>query len=190
MQKEVLLTVTVILLIIGALFLATRESNEICKSSETAGLNLSFEETDEGFPVNWAFFPRPESQESFQVSLDTSKAKDGRYSLMLVIKQKEITPGFRSRRIPVQSGKQYKLSFWVQNQGCAFKVKRLFQDGVGKTNLNSTVMAEGTVDMDQWNKFEETLIVPDKASNLVLIFLVNGPGTWWCDHVVVEEISQ
>jgi len=190
MKTGFLMTVAVMVLVLVGMFLVTCTGNELCKSNSSAGFNGSFEITDSGYPVNWAFFPDPESGNKFQVSVDETRVKDGSRSLKLVSKQNDITTGFRSRRVPVQAGKNYRISFWVQNVECNFKVKRIVQDRTGKTNLRSTIIADGLTATDSWRKCEETLAVSGNESNVVLIFMVTGSGTFWCDKVEVMEITE
>jgi hypothetical protein len=181
-------------LLILALFFVfpacTLQSNELSKRDSAAGFNGSFETTDSGYPVNWAFFPNPESGDIFQVSVDTTKAQQGYQSLKLATKQSDRTPGFRSRRFPVQSGKTYKISFSMQNSGCSLKVRRIVQDAFGKTNIRSKIIVDTSAPTSDWKTFEETLVVSDGEAYVVLIFLVDGPGSLWIDDVKVEEVLE
>ena len=87
--------------------------------------------TDSDYPVNWAFFPNPESDDSFQVAMETTNVLDGEQSLMLATNQSEQTVGFRSRRVLVEPGKTYEISFAIQNDGCDLNVRRIVQDRSG-----------------------------------------------------------
>lgn len=177
-------------LISVSLLLVSCQSNELSKPNSTAGLNGSFETTDSGYPVNWAFFPNPESGDLFQVTVDTTKAQEGNQSLKLATNQSETTTGFRSRRIPVDAGKKYKISFSLQNAGGNLKVRRVVQDVSGKTNKRSDIIVDTSTPTSEWQIFEETVVVSDDEANVVLIFLVDGPGTLWFDDVKVEEVSE
>lgn len=177
------------MIILAGILQSSCQRNELCKSNTAAGLNGSFETTDSGYPVNWAFFPSPDSGDFLQVSVDTSNIRDGKHSLKLVTKQSDGTTGFRSRRIPVQSGKKYNISFSVQNIGCTFKVNRIVQDSSGKKNLRAAIIAEVSTSSD-WKKYEETLTVSNDEFYVILIFLVEGSGILWCDDVKVEELTE
>jgi hypothetical protein len=181
------------LLILALVFVfpaCSLQSNEVSKPNSAAGLNGSFETTDSGYPVNWAFFPNPESGNNSQVSVDTTKAQDGNQSLKLTANQSERTVGFRSRRIPIQSGKTYKISFSIQSSGGTLKVNRIVQDASGKTNLRSKIIVDTSTPTSDWETFEETLVVSNDEANVVLIFLVDGPGLLWFDNVKVEEVLE
>jgi hypothetical protein len=166
------------------------QSNELSKSNSAAGLNGGSETTDSGYPVNWAFGPNPESGDMFQVSVDTAKAQEGKQSLKLTTDQSDRTLAIRSRRIPVQSGKMYKNSFSVQNSGATLKVNRIVQDASGKTHIRSNIIVDTSTPTSDWKTFEETLVVSDGEAQVVLIFLVDGPGSVWIDDVNVEEVLE
>ena len=176
--------------ILVSLLLVACQSNELSKPDNEAGLNGSFETTDSGYPVNWAFFPNPESDDLFQVSIDTTKAQEGKQSLQLYTNQSEKTVGFRSRRVSVEPGKTYKLSFAIQNDGGNLKVRRIVQDKSGKDNRRSEIIVDTSSASSNWETFEETLEVIEGERNVVLIFLVDGPGRLWVDNVRVEEVTN
>jgi hypothetical protein len=176
--------------IIVSLFLVSCQSNELSKPNNEAGLNGSFEITESGYPVNWAFFPNPESDDIVQIAVDTTKAQEGKQSLKLATNQSEKTVGFRSRRVAVQPGKTYTISFAVQNDGCALKVRRIVQDASGTDNRRSEIIVDTSSPTNDWKTFEETLVVSDGEAKVVLVFLVEGSGTLWFDDVQVEEVTQ
>lgn len=176
--------------ILVSLLLAACQSNELSKPDNEAGLNGSFETTDSGYPVNWAFFPNPETDDLFQVSIDTTKAQEGKQSLQLYTNQSEQTVGFRSRRVAVEPGKTYKLSFAIQNDGGHLKVRRIVQDKSGTDNRRSEIIVDTSSASSNWETFEETLAVTEGERHVVLVFLIDGPGRLWVDHVRVEEVIE
>lgn len=180
---------TVAIISASAIFLVSCQRDELSKSSPAAGLNGSFEAAEEGYPINWAFFPNPESSTSLQVALDSEDVVDGKHSLKLVVKQNDKTTGFRSRRIPVQSGKKYRLAMSVKADGCTLKVNRIVQDPSGKKNLRSNIIANTEQPSATWQQHEETLTVAEGEAYVLLIFLIDGTGTLWCDNVQLEEIK-
>ena len=188
-MKKGHITVLAAMAILFSFLLSSCQSNELSKPDRAAGFNGSFETTDSGYPVNWAFFPNPESGDLFQVTVDTTKAHEGKQSLKLATNQSETTTGFRSRRAPVEAGKKYKISFSMQNTGGNLKVRRVVQDVSGKTNKRSDIIVDTSTPNSDWQTFEEILVVSDGEANVVLIFLVDGPGSLWFDDVKVEEVS-
>lgn len=176
--------------IIVSLLLVSCQSNELSKPNNESGLNGGFETTDSGYPVNWAFFLNPESDDFVRISVDTTKAQEGKQSLELATDQSEKTVGFRSLRVPVQPGKTYNISFAIQNDGCALKVRRIVQDTSGTDNRRTEIIVETSSPTSDWETFEETLVVSDGEANVVLVFLVDGPGTLWFDNVQVEEVIE
>ena len=166
------------------------QGNELFKLNEEVGLNGSFETTDAGYPVNWAFFPNPESGDLFSVSVDQAKAQQGEQSVKLTADQGETIVGLRSRRIPVEPGKTYQISFAVQNDGCELQVRRIVQDGSGTDNRRSDIIVDTAAVSSDWEIFEETLLISEGEKSVVLVFLAKGPGTIWVDNVQVEETVE
>ena len=189
MKIEKNLTLLLVGIIIG-LFLVSCQSNELSKVAEEAGLNGSFETTDSGYPVNWAFFPNPESDDSCQISVETTKAEEGEQSLKLTTNQSEKTVGFRSRRVPVEPGKTYQISFAIQNDGCNLKVRRIIQDKSGTDNRRSEIIVNTSSVSADWETFTEMLVVQEGERHVVLVFLVDGPCSLWVDNVQVEEVVE
>ena len=182
--------VTVAIGIIFGLLLVSCHSNELSKRNNEAGLNGSFETAVAGYPVNWAFFPNPESDNIFKISVDTTKAQDGNQSLKLTTNQKSRVVGFRCSRVPVEPGKTYNISFTLQNDGCGLKVRRIVQDYSGTDNRRSEIIFNTSSVISHWKTFEEKLIVSEGERNVVFIFLIDGPGTLWIDDFLVEEVKM
>ena len=179
---------TVSFVTLTAIFLISCQSNELTKSNPTAGFNGSFETVEEGYPVNWTFFPNPESNTSLQVVSDSEHVKEGQRALKIVTRQPDRTTGFRSRRIPIQSGKKYKLAMSVRTYGCKLKVNRIVQNSSGKKNLRADIIVNVHTPSSEWKTYEETLSVSEDAAIVLLIFLIDGSGIVWCDDIRIEEI--
>ena len=188
-MKRIVTIVAVVAVGASAILLASCQRNEVSKDNPAAGLNGSFETVEDGYPANWAFFPNPESNTFFQAVLDSENVVDGKHSLKLVAKQNDKTTGFRSRRIPVQSGKTYKLAMSVKADGCTLKVNRIVQDSSGKKNLRAKIIVNTSKPSAKWEKHEETLSVAEGEAYVLLVFLIDGTGTLWCDNVQLEEIK-
>jgi len=188
--KKISIAVLATMVVCVSLLLVSCKSNELSRRNSEAGLNGSFETAESGYPVNWAFFPNPESDDFLQVSVDTTEAQEGSQSLRLTTDQDERTVGFRSLRVPVQPGKTYVISFSMQNAGCSLKVRRILQDASGTGNVRSDIIVDTSSPSSGWNVFEETLVVSDGEASVVLVFLVDGPGSIWFDDVKVQEITD
>ena len=189
MKIRIVFGLTAMIISTGIL-LSSCQSNEFTKSDSTVGLNGGFEVTDSGYPVNWAFFPKPGSGDHIEVSIDTTHVVEGANSLKLVTYQSDKLPGFRSLRIPVESGKSYKISMWIKNEGCHLKVNRIVQNVSGTKNIRSDVIVNSSASSAHWQKFEEILSISDKEAFVFLKFLVDGSGTIWCDDITIEEIAE
>jgi hypothetical protein len=171
-----------------AIFLVSCQRDEISRSYSGAGLNGGFENVEDGYPVNWTFFPDPKSNDHFKIVLDSEHVVEGAHSLKLVVKQNGKTPGFRNFRIPVKAGKKYRLSMSVKADGCTFRVNRIVQGQWGKTNMQSDIIINALKPSVEWEKYEKTIVIGDKETYVLFIFLIDGTGTFWCDDIQFEEI--
>ncbi len=178
------------LLGMAIVLLSACQSDELIKRHGTAGLNGGFETTEDGYPVNWAFFPTPEADSPFQVAVDSVDVLEGNFSLRVTTMSGEKLPGFRSRRVEVQPGKDYRLSLSFKNDGCHLQVRRTLQNAIGKTNLRQDFIIDTSAPSTQWDTFEETLVISGDEANVLLVFLIDGSGTVWFDDVKVEEIAE
>lgn len=189
-KKFMIAIVTAAVLFLIGMLLISHQSNELIILDRSAGLNGSFEISDSGYPVNWAFGPNPEADDIFQVLLSSTKVFDEKKSLQIVTDQGERTIAIRSQRVPVQPGKTYSISFASKNDGCALKANRIIQDSSGTRVLRSDFILNTSDSTKEWSTFEEILTISDKEDSVVLIFLVDGPGSLWLDNVNIEEISE
>ena len=177
-------------LALGSMLLVSCGSNELIRSGPSGDLNGGFEVTKNGYPVNWAFGPNPESMESYNVSVDTSRFVEGMNSLCIISTQDDQTKIFRSQRVSVQAGKRYRISFSIMNEGCSLQVRLTVMDFSGTTNIRSETIASLSESVFEWADYEEILTVAQGEAKAFLIFLVEGVGTLWCDNVIIEEYTS
>lgn len=182
--------VSVTLGLVAGLLMLSCQSNELSIRDDQSGLNGSFETTVGNYPVNWAFFPNPQSENVFNITVDTTKAREGNNSLRLTTSQSHKTVGFRSSRVPVEAGNTYHLSIAFQNEGCNLKVRRIVQDFSGTDNIRSDIIYNTSSTLSHWEIFEEFLSVSEGERYVVFVFLVDGPGTLWIDDVRVEKVNN
>ena len=178
-----------ILLAVAGMPLTGCESDELLKRQPPAGLNGGFEVTEAGIPVNWSFFPNPGTDSTIQVSVDSEHVLEGRQSLRVIKRPGDRLPAIRSRQIAVESGRDYRLSVSVRNEGCSLKVNRIVQDASGKTNVRSDNIIDTSASSTEWETFDETLSVAEGETQVLLIFLIDGSGTLWIDDVKLEAIA-
>jgi hypothetical protein len=180
----------VTLLGVASILLPACQSGDLVKRHSSAGLNGGFEVTEAGVPVNWAFFPYPESDRTLQVVSDSEQVLEGSRSLNVVVRPGEKLPGFRSSQIPVQPGRNYRLSISLKNDGCSLRVNRIVQDASGKTALRRDIIIDTSTSSTQWETFEETLTVRPDEAQVLLVFLIDGSGQVWFDDVKLEGLAQ
>jgi len=156
-MKPIIGVALAVLLGASVFFLTACQRDELSRGNIELGLNGSFEVTDTGYPVNWAFFPNPESSDSLQVIMDPEHVVEGKHSLRVVTKETDKTTGFRSRRISVQPGKEYRIAMSVRTEGCTLKVNRIVGDGFSKKNLRSGFIVDTGKASAEWNTYQEVL---------------------------------
>jgi len=156
---------------------------------EDAGLNGSFEIVEDGLPVNWAFFPDPSNTESFDVSIDSERSLEGRHSIRMAVASDDSDrpPGFRSRRVPVASGRTYTVSLSAWSDGPELAVRRIVMDATKTSNRRSDLIVEARPSSVDWERYSESLTVAEGEAYVVLIAVVRGEGTIWIDDVRVTE---
>jgi len=177
------------LIVFGLLAVSSCKKNELYVGNAEAGLNGSFEVIESGYPVNWAIFPSPENSKTTSVSLNSATACDGKYSMELVTQELKGTTGIRTRRLSVNSGSRYKISFWAMNKAGAFQVNRVIRDHSGKKNIRAKIIARSSQPTDEWQRFDDEVLIAENEKYLHLIFRVIEPGTLLIDDVVIEEVG-
>jgi hypothetical protein len=149
----------------AACMLATAcQGDELLQRNAAAGLNGSFEITEAGYPVNWAFFPNPEADSTLSVVLDSSQVVEGSHSLKIIVRPSERLPALRSTQVRVQPETSYRFSMSFRNEGCGLKVNRIVLDASGKTVRRRDLIIDTSVSSTEWEAFEETLSVAQKRS--------------------------
>lgn len=189
-MKRITPVLAALALVLVAFMLVSCGSNELLKSESSAGLNGGFELTDGGYPINWAFGPNPEAMESYRVSVDTTRSVEGSNSLQVASTRGDQTKAFRSRRVPVESGRDYRIAFSVMNEGCSLRVNRTMTNAWGTTHMRSEIIAESSDATGEWAQFEEILTVAEGEAYVFLTFLVDGVGILRCDDVRVDCVAR
>lgn len=177
--------------LVGALgvFLMSCGSDELSIGDNTAGLNGGFETTETGYPVNWAFFPNPESDSTIQIVLDSARVVEGAHSLQVVVRPNDRLPVLRSRRFSVEPGRYYRLSGSFLNEGCHVQVNRIVQNGHGNTDRRRDLIVNTSASSPEWATFEETISVAADEGNVLLVIMIGASGTVWFDDVKIEELT-
>ncbi|MDJ0754354.1 MAG: hypothetical protein QNJ45_12605 [Ardenticatenaceae bacterium] len=57
-------------------------------------------------------------------------------------------------------------------------------------SLRSDIIVETSTPHGEWQTFTETITAAENEASLVLIFLVDGPGSIWVDDVKVKEVDN
>jgi len=105
-------------------------------------MNGSFEIVKQNLPVNWYFYsPETVPEGDFDIIIDTTEYKEGKQSLKFQIRECSsiggvLSPGFFEEFNAVPN-ETYKISFWIMNKGCDFKIGIIagLYEGFEKTKL-------------------------------------------------------
>lgn len=124
------------------------------------------------------------------MSVDTTRVVHGQKSLRLVAEagSKTQVRGFRSLQIPVEPGKDYRISSSAHNDSCSFHVNRIVRDSTRKTNTRVNIIPRAEASSDTWRRYEEILSVADDERYVMLIVSIAGRGTLWFDDVRIEKL--
>ena len=171
-------------------------AGSVKKTDKTAGFNGSFEITKSGLPANWAIYPPSIKSEDAELVLDTTDAKDGKQSLKFVIhKCPECSesggwhcPGIFQEK-PAISEKSYKVSFWLKNQGCKFKV-RLESIIAIRDYADSKTVLDTNETFDDWRRYEYMHTICKDGTSFRFELNILSPGTLWIDDIRVEEVQK
>jgi hypothetical protein len=180
-----------IILVGICLLMISCTSDVLLKRESTVGLNGSFEITDSGYPVNWEFFPNPETNSALQVIVDTTYAVEGNQSIKLVAREIDDVVGIQSQQVQVQSGKTYRISLSVKLSGCSVWVRRATWDADSvPVNSRLAKVADDLRSPGEWQHFEDILTIPERETSIYVGLSVIGSGTVWCDDVRIEEVAE
>jgi len=178
------------ILIILFLFLSGCFLNtSISEKDPSVGLNGSFEKTKHHLPLNWNIHAAEDYQKNYKLSFDTFFVKEGKQSLKFEIlkvnpsEQLSKKPGF-SGYLEVKADEKYKVSFWVKNSGCNFKVTVF---GLGSRNIKPVISTNESY--ADWKYFEHIFAVPKQFSMVKFEVNIFSPGTFWIDDVRIEKMD-
>lgn len=165
-------------------------STTIVERDPSAGFNGSFEKTKHHLPLNWTIYAAADYQKNYYLSFDTLFVKEGKQSLKFEIHKVDPSgqlsrkPGFLGR-IDGKVGEKYKVSFWVKNSGCDFKVA-IYNLG----DRNNEPVIRTNENIADWKYFEHIHAVPEKFPTLNFEVNIFSPGTFWIDDVRIEKIEH
>ena len=164
--------------------LHTRTTTEI-----SAGTNLGFEVLEKGLPVNWIFYDPPGFD--YRILPDSSNPKEGRYALHFEIRKSSDEgrinfAGFTNEfREECQSDGKYRLTFWLRNKGCRFRI--LVNAVNEKTSAGQAIVKEESARIGDWKQYSIETSVP---AGMWLRFEIQlkEVGDFYIDDVKIRKI--
>lgn len=181
------------ILSISLILLAGCKPGSISVRGYDCKMNGSFETLKNGLPVNWWYYSMETvSNADFDILTDSVVFKEGKRSLKFQVRScqnigSRRSPGF-FEEFKVQPGETYKISFWVINDGCNFKVTigtgMKGNPGPGK----ALVRTQETI--PNWKYFEYYFDIPQANDNIRFEANILSPGTIWFDDVRIEGVKD
>jgi hypothetical protein len=155
-----------------------------------AGMNGSFEITQNGIPVNWLVYtPHTVPRGKFKIVLDDRDFQHGEQSLRFDIEKCSSRGGWRSpgfaMEFPAEHSSRYAVSFWVKNNGCVFTVSA----GAIKPKKGMVKPLLSTENnIEEWRSYEYIISIPETYQSMRFEVNITRPGTFWIDNVKIEKI--
>ena len=159
-------------------------------NDESAGLNGSFEVVKSGLPVNWSFYsPNTVSDGDFSIEMDTNDYVDGKQSLKFEVVECSSQGGLSSpgmmREFAINPGNLYKLSFWIKNEGCKFKIS---SGGVSPKTGDVKKLIQTSDHIHEWKLYEYNIDISKEYESLRFEINILQPGTFWIDNIKIDEV--
>jgi hypothetical protein len=163
----------------------------IIMTDEFTGFNGSFEVVKEGMPVNWYVYKTTLDTSQTQIIYDTILPREGKQSLKLIIDSCSPVGGWHSpgifQEMDVDTGSVYKVSCWIRNQGCSYKLRL---DGF-KQGCTTAPAEQKWIDfnenIDEWKNFEYTFTFSEGRDRFRFELNILSPGTLWIDDIRIEK---
>jgi len=156
-------------------------------------MNGNFEIVKDGFPVNWCYYTMETVPNGdFDILSDSVRFQEGNRSLKFQVRSCEsiggrLSPGF-FEEFKVKPGETYKVSFWVINKGCDFKVS-VGAGMQGNPGPNKTLVRTKEI-FSEWNYFEYNFDIPLANDNIRFGVNIMSPGTIWFDDIRIEGMND
>ena len=185
------------ILILSTLLIALAIINGCANMSEivtdrSAGLNGSFEVTKSGLPVNWHIYsPGTIPSGNYKLIFDNVVFKSGKQSLKFDVKDCSSDGGWLSpgcfQTVPASTGKSYKISFWLKNQECEYRLL-IGSERPQMPGYHSGKTYHSKESIPNWKQFEHQYTIPEGFENIKFELNILQPGVLWLDDVKIEEL--
>jgi hypothetical protein len=152
-------------------------------------MNGSFETVKENLPVNWYYYsPDKVPNSDFDIISDNNEFKEGNKSLKFIVRKCEPIGGWHStgffQDFNALHNETYKVSFWVINKGCEFKIA-LQSSEEGKGGPYETVLQTKDTILE-WKYFEFQFKTAPAIDMIRFEANILSPGTIWFDDIKIE----
>ena len=179
-------------LIITTLIFSGCLSQLMGEKDSSAGFNGSFEKTLHHLPLNWDICAADSYKKKFDFNFDSINFKDGKQSLKFTVNEVDTTnqiitgkPGL-FRIINVNGGEDYKVSCWIKNNGCKY---RIYISSLGK-EINTADLPQPEAISNEWVYCQYIYSVPVTYTNIRFVLNILSPGEFWIDDIKIDKISE
>lgn len=177
--------------ILAALFivLAGCKPMSIGVKGDDCLMNGGFEILKKGLPVNWRYYaPETVPNSDFEITSDTSQFREGKRSLKFEVRKCDAIGGCKSPgffgSFKVVPNETYRISFWLINKGCRFKVY-LESSMKGNAGPSETVLRTKDT-IPEWTYYEFDFKIPATIDMLRFELNILSPGTIWIDDIIIN----
>jgi hypothetical protein len=156
-------------------------------------MNGSFEIIKNDLPSNWHYYaPETVPNSDFTIISDTAIFKEGKRSLKFQINNCDPFDGWHSpgyfKEFKVVPGETYKVSLWVINKSCKFKVK--VETGMkGNPGISETFIQTQEL-FSEWKYFEHDIQIPVTNDNIRFEVNILSSGSIWFDDIRIEGVND
>lgn len=153
--------------------------------------NGGFEYGSEGKPTNWNVYHKALRGGKAELLLDTEDFREGKQSLKFVVSTTSGRAGWESpgifQEIKVASGCVYRVSFWLKNSQCRFRVNvnPVMEDAPRQPVAVLTDEGVG----NEWTEYSILCSTRDGEQLIRFELNITGPGILWLDGIEVQEVE-
>ncbi len=190
-----------ILILLNCFVYFTRCSSSQIIEVKSAGMNGGFEYIENGLPVNWYFDnlkdavnKEKDAVNDVDIISDSIDFKEGKRSLKFIVKKCSpkgftFSPGI-FKEFEADAGADYKVSFWVKNNGTSFRISisAITVEG-GSKEPNEVKIISSKDAISEWKEYVVERHIPKDLDRLRFGLEIIEPGTFQIDDIRIEKVK-
>ncbi|MCL1973814.1 MAG: peptidase S41, partial [Bacteroidetes bacterium] len=156
-----------------------------CPKESGSGLNLGFEEVENGMPKGWIKWGNP----TYDFVIDVQIKHSGKYSLRIESKDETTLQDFGCPALPIPAvydGENITLKAFIRTEGVEQPIGLLLRiDGMSGTLQFDNMTQKGIMGSEKWEEYSVTLPMPEEAKTIYIGAILFGTGKMWIDDLQV-----